>query len=280
MFKSHRIDGSVVGITGAGQGIGADVARRLVARGARVALIDRVPGNVETLATELGAAAYCHVADVTDPDATTDALDSAARTFGRLDAVVANAGVMDPATSVAETTSAQFRRLLDVNVAGVFHTIHAALPHLHETNGYALCVSSLAGLVPTPMIASYVASKHAVDGFARSLRLELSATGVDVGVAYFGVIDTPMAHSAIGHVGDVWDSLPARVRRPVPVGEAGGAIVRGIERRSSSVFAPSWMGAVLLGSRGSSSLYGRAVIHHPAMRRLVRTDPGTAPTSR
>ncbi|GAA4384964.1 hypothetical protein GCM10023147_06150 [Tsukamurella soli] len=186
--------------------------------------------------------------------------------------VVANAGVMDPSATVAETTSAQFRRLLDVNVVGVFHTVHAALPHLTESHGYVLCVSSVAGLIPVPTIASYVASKHAVDGFARSLRLELATAGVDVGIAYFGVIDTPMATTAIAHVADVWAAMPGPIGRPAPVGDAGRAIVEGIARRASSVYAPSWLAGALLSTRGAAGIFERIARLHPAVRALVSAD--------
>ncbi|MFF2083530.1 SDR family NAD(P)-dependent oxidoreductase [Nocardia sp. NPDC058176] len=261
---------AVVLITGAGQGIGADVARKLVARGARVALVDRVADTVDALAAELGGASAAFVADVSDEAAITAAVAAAAEHFGRLDVVVANAGVMDPSATVAQTTSKQFARLLEVNVLGVFHTVHAALPYLAESRGYVLCVSSVAGLVPVPTIASYVASKHAVDGFARSLRIELAPTGIAVGVAYFGVIDTPMAHNAIAHVADIWAAMPGPIGRPAPVDAAGKAIVEGIARRSSSVYAPSWLAGALATTRGAAGIYEKVSGLHPAVRALVR----------
>ncbi|MFE3229197.1 short-chain dehydrogenase/reductase [Nocardia sp. NPDC059228] len=263
------LSGAVVLITGAGQGIGADVARKLVARGAKVALVDQTPATVTALATELGIAAASFIADVTDDAAIAAAVDAAAAHFGRLDAVVANAGVMDPAMSVAQTTSRQFARLISVNVLGVFNTVHAALPYLTESRGYILCVSSIAGLIPVPSIASYVASKHAVDGFARSLRIELAPSGVGVGVAYFGVIDTPMASTAIAHVADIWSQMPGPLGKPAPVDKAGKAIVDGIARRSASVYAPSWLAGALASTRGGAGIYERVVRLHPTVRALT-----------
>ncbi|MGR6029972.1 SDR family NAD(P)-dependent oxidoreductase [Rhodococcus erythropolis] len=249
--------------------IGADAACRLIARGAQVALVDQVADTVNQLALKLGPDARAFVADVTDEIQINCAVEAARRHFGRLDAVVANAGVMDPSATVAESNSAQFKRILDVNVLGVFHTVHAALPHLTEANGYILCVSSIAGLVPVPTIASYAASKHAVDGFARSLRLEMATSGIDVGVAYFGVIDTPMASDAIAHVSDVWAAMPSFIGRPTSVGKAGQAIVDGINRRSLSVSAPNWLAGALFSTRASVGIYEKIVRRHPAVRALV-----------
>lgn len=266
----------VVLVTGAAQGIGADTAKRLVEAGAQVALVDRDEDAVRQRAHDLGENAEAFVADVTDPAAIAAAVDAATIRFGRLDVVVANAGVMSEPNVVANVDPADFRRVLDVNVLGTFHTVRAALPYLVERGGYVLCVSSIAGLVPVPLLAPYVASKHAVDGFARSLRLELASTGTKVGIAYFGVIDTDMARETIASSAaqDVWGSVPPPLGNSVSVGCAGKAVVRGIEKRSRWVYAPSWMSGVLGATRALTDPLERLGGRYPALTRAINAQSG------
>lgn len=270
------INDRVVLVTGAARGIGADTAKRLVEGGARVALVDRDEHGVRQTADDLGENAEAFVADITDPAAITATVDAAAACFGRLDVVVANAGVMSEPDLVANTDLDEFRRVLEVNVLGTFNTVRAALPHVVKRGGYVLCVSSIAGLIPVPLLAPYVASKHAVDGFARSLRLELASTGTKVGIAYFGVIDTDMARETIASSAahGVWGSVPQPLGRSVSVACAGKAVVQGIEKRSRWVYAPSWMSGVLGATRAISDPLERLSGRYPALTRAINAQAG------
>src|SRR5690606_23208091 len=118
--------------------------------------------------------------------------------FGGIDVVIANAGVA-PVGTVTTLPRDAFARTIDVNLMGVYDTVHAALPHVIERRGYILPISSGAAVMHLPMMAPYAASKAAVEAFANALRVELAPRGVAVGCAYFLFIDTDMVRQADAH---------------------------------------------------------------------------------
>lgn len=266
-----QLDGKAVLITGAASGIGADLALRLAEQGARLALIDRDTEALQVVGLKLGGRHVCINADVTDEAAMSDAVARATESLGELDVVVANAGVLGTPTPTPAVSTVDFRHILDVNVLGVHNTIRPALASVTKQRGSIVVVASVAALLPTPFIAPYVASKHAVEGYARSLRIELSATGVHVGIAYFGVIDTPMAHRAAGDDlgGAALHIIPGPAGKPISVSHASTAIIRNITRRRTTTVAPSWLGAVMA-TRGLSAPADRRLHHIPAFRDLLK----------
>lgn len=140
----------VVFITGGARGIGAEVARRLNAKGARLVLTDLNDAELTSLAAELGEErVLTAVADVRDLSAMQAAADRAVERFGGIDVVLANAGIASYG-SVAQVDPDAFRRVLDINVLGVFHTVRATLPAVIERRGYVLIVSSLAAYAACP----------------------------------------------------------------------------------------------------------------------------------
>jgi NAD(P)-dependent dehydrogenase (short-subunit alcohol dehydrogenase family) len=238
----------VVFITGGARGIGADTGRRLAERGDRVALVDRDP-LVEEAAAEIGALGF--VADVTDPDALAGAVGATVSEFGGIDVTVAGAGIVGTAAPIETIDPVAFERVLEVNLLGVWRTLRATLPHVVERRGYLLPIASIAAAIPSPLLNAYGVSKAGVEALGRALRMEIAHTGTRVGVAYFGVIDTDLVREATSQapIARTRELLPGIVDRPLPVGAAGKAIVRGIERRSSKVYAPWWVPA-LLATRG------------------------------
>src|SRR4029079_9997212 len=118
--------------------------------------------------------------DVCDLSAMEDAVAQGVARFGGLDVVVANAGIASYG-SVLEVDPTTFRRVIDINVNGVFHTVRAALPSLIERRGYVLVVSSLAAFAASPGLVAYHASKAGAEHFANALRPEVAYLGVDVG---------------------------------------------------------------------------------------------------
>src|SRR3954454_8704727 len=132
-----KLNGRVVLITGGARGVGAETARRLVARGAKVVLVDLDRGPLDALVTELGPNATATIADVCSLEQMEAAVAHAVATYGGLDVVMANAGIASYG-SVLAVDPATFRRVIDVNVNGVFHTVRAALPALIERKGYVL----------------------------------------------------------------------------------------------------------------------------------------------
>ena len=186
--RMSSLHGKVALVTGAASGIGAGTARALAARGVRLVLLDVAAEPLATVADELGALGV--VADVRDLDAVQAAVGAGVERFGGIDLVLANAGIASYG-SVLAVDPEDFKRVLEVNVLGVFHTVRAALPSVLERRGYILVVSSAAAFVPAGN-APYDASKAGVEHFANTLRVEVAAQGVAVGCAHMSWIDTPM----------------------------------------------------------------------------------------
>jgi NAD(P)-dependent dehydrogenase (short-subunit alcohol dehydrogenase family) len=239
---TYDVAGRVVLITGAAQGIGLETARHLAARGARLVLLDIDEAGLHSNTADLPDA-FRAPCDVTDARAVGLAVEAAVAHFGSgIDVVIANAGIAGHPAPVGTMEPSMFERIIEVNVLGVWRTVRAALPHM--SGGYILVVASLAALVPLPFDAPYAASKGAVEQFGRSLAIELQYTGIKVGVAYFGFIKTPMVDAVFSHPGteSARRAMPGFLREPAPVGDAAEAIVRGIETRARTAFAPRWLG--------------------------------------
>ncbi|MCV7400979.1 SDR family oxidoreductase [Mycobacterium fragae] len=241
------VDSRVVFITGGARGIGAEVARRLHAKGAKLVLTDLDEAQLEKVDGELGDDRVLTVkADVCDLAAMQAAADRAVERFGGIDVVVANAGVISHG-SVLQVDPEAFRRLIDINVLGVFHTVRASLPAVIERRGYVLIVSSLAAYAACPGLSPYNASKAAVELFANALRLEVSHLGVDVGSAHMSWIDTAMvldSKADLSTFGEMLTKLPHPLNRTTSVHKCGQAFVKGIERRKRRINCPAWVGAV------------------------------------
>ncbi|TWP53032.1 SDR family oxidoreductase [Lentzea tibetensis] len=239
------VTGKVVLITGAARGIGAEVARQLAARGARLALVGLEKDQLDEVAAQTGGKAW--EADVTSWDDLERAVSGAKEHFGAIDVVVANAGVASTGF-VRSMDPKAFERVIEVNLLGVWRTVRAALPHVIDSQGYVLVVSSLAAIAHTPGMANYTAAKAGCEAFADSLRAEVKHLGVDVGVAYFSWISTDMVNSADEHpvFGPMRTAMPGPLGKKYPVQDVGRDVVRGIERRAKAVHTPGWVGVVKL----------------------------------
>lgn len=246
-MSRYDIDGRTVLITGAARGIGAATARRLHAKGANVALVGLEPDRLEELRAELGDRSAVFEADVTSSDAVDRAAQGTIKTFGGVDVAIANAGLVF-LDALADGPIEHIRRTIDVNLLGVCHTDRAVLPHLITSGGYLLNVASLAAASHGPLMGAYAASKAGVEAFTDSLRIETRSSGLGVGCAYFGAIDTDLVRGGLEHEGarTLIDLLPARMARPANVDAAVDAIDNGIARRSSRVWAPRYVGPALL----------------------------------
>ncbi|MCP9276092.1 SDR family oxidoreductase [Mycolicibacterium arenosum] len=239
--------GKVVFITGGAAGVGAELATRLHGKGAKLVLVDVDEGQLTRFAEGLSDdRVLTATADVRDLAAMQAAADAAVERFGGIDVVVANAGVISYG-SVLQVDPEAFRRLLDINVLGVFHTVRATLPSVIDRRGYVLIVSSLAAYAAAPGLAPYNASKAAVEQFANALRLEVAYRGVDVGSAHMSWIDTAMVRDSKADLSSFTEML-SRLPYPLNVTTSVQACVRafvsGIEGRKSRVFCPGWVGAV------------------------------------
>ncbi len=239
------MQGKVVLITGGARGIGAATAAQLVARGAKVVLVDLDAEPLRELVQRLGeGSATSLVGDVTELADMEAAVAHGIDHFGAIDVVVANAGIASYG-SVGRVDPEIFRRVIDINITGVFHTVRAALAEIERRRGYILIVSSEAAYVAAPGLAAYNASKAGVEHFANALRLELGYKGVAVGSAHMSWIDTPMVQDAkqdLAAFRQMLESLPGPLGATTSVQECAEAFVGGIEKRANRVNVPGWVG--------------------------------------
>jgi NADP-dependent 3-hydroxy acid dehydrogenase YdfG len=187
----HTLTDRVVLVTGASSGIGRATALALSAAGAKVAvgarrrerldaLVDEAPG--EMLALEL---------DVTDPDSVTRAVAAVVERFGHLDALVNNAGLMQSGMIHGADTR-EWVRMVETNLLGSMYAAHAALPHLIDTRGSIVQVSSTSGRISSLGSGVYAATKFGISAFAESLRQEVAGRGVRVIVIEPGFVATEL----------------------------------------------------------------------------------------
>ncbi len=237
-----ELAGRTVAITGAGGGLGSNLAQALRAKGCNLALLDIDAARVEPLADQLGGPQHAKVwqADVCDLGSLEAAFAAVAAHFGRIDVVVANAGVT-VIESVAAGDPVAFERLVDINLTGVWRTYPAAIPHVRKQRGYLLGVSSMAAFVHSPLQSGYTASKAGVWALSNSARLELRPHGVAVGTLHPTFFETPMLEQMLDQpAGEIlWDGHRRQPFKTVPREAVISAAVKAIERRSKTVTVPS-----------------------------------------
>ncbi|GAA3849363.1 SDR family oxidoreductase [Streptomyces sp. NPDC003631] len=236
------LEGQVAVVTGAARGVGELLARKLSARGATVALVGLEPDALKQVSEQLyGENGHWH-ADVTDHQAMTRVAREVKERFGKVDIVVANAGVANGGP-FADSDPQSWRRVVEVNLIGSAVTARAFLPVLLESRGYLLQIASLAAITPAPMMTAYCASKSGVEAFAHSLRAEVAHKGVRVGVGYLSWTDTDMVRGADRDevMRELRQRLPWPSNKTYPLGPAVDRIVAGIERRSSHVYGQGWL---------------------------------------
>jgi NAD(P)-dependent dehydrogenase (short-subunit alcohol dehydrogenase family) len=242
MAERYDVRDKVVLITGAARGIGAEAARRMGKRGAKVSLVGLEPELCAQVAAEVGPNAAWFEADVTDWDALQRAVDATVERFGGIDVVIANAGIA-PFGTVATIDPDAFERTIEVNLLGVWRTVRTTLPHVVARQGYILSIASLAAALHPPMLAHYAATKAGVEAFCDSLRAEVRHTGTGVGVGYFSFIDTDMVREGLDSpsANVLRDATPGPFSKTAPLSAAGKAIERGVTRRADKVWAPRWV---------------------------------------
>jgi NAD(P)-dependent dehydrogenase (short-subunit alcohol dehydrogenase family) len=238
------VSGKVVFITGGAHGIGAETARQLVRKGAKVALVDLDGPRLDAVVAELGESAVGIHGDVCDLEQMEAAATEAVARFGRIDVTLANAGIASYG-SLEAVDPAAFRKVIDINVTGVFHTLRATLDQLVENRGYALVVSSAAAYAAAPGMVAYDASKAGAEHLANAFRLEVAHRGVTVGSAHMLWIDTPLVRESredLSAANDLVQSLPGPLKDTVAVEDCAAAFVEGIEQRKTRVSVPGWVG--------------------------------------
>jgi len=195
-----RLDGKIIVVTGAAGMIGRATMRLLAARGARLVAVDRDNAALESAIAELPASAeaIASVADVTDEAAVAAYVAAALEKFGRIDAFFNNAGIEGEIAPITSYPLAAFRRVLDINVVGVFLGMKYVLPvMLKQNSGSIINTASIAGLIGSSEVAAYSASKHAVIGLTKSAAVECSGSKVRVNCVCPGLIDSRMLSAII-----------------------------------------------------------------------------------
>jgi 2-dehydro-3-deoxy-L-rhamnonate dehydrogenase (NAD+) len=202
---SGRFTDRVAIVTGGASGIGAGIAARLAADGARVSLWDR-----DEAALAGAAAAHKAAVDVTDADAVARAAADTEAALGRVDILVASAGITGPNLSVRDYPVAEWDRVIDVNLNGVFYCNRAVVPHMLR-NGYGRIVNiaSIAGKEGNPNAAAYSASKAGVIGLTKSLGKELARTDIRVNCVTPAAVRTPLfAQMTQEHIDFMLSKIP------------------------------------------------------------------------
>ena len=217
-----RLDGRVAVVTGAAGVIGTATIRLLAERGARIVAVDRREQDLAAAIKDLPASAeaLAVTADVTSEDEVAEYVRTTVDRFGTIDAFYNNAGIEGDVKPIPEYSLESFRRVLDVNVVGVFLGMKHVLPvMLKQNKGSIINTASIAGLIGSPMIAVYSASKHAVIGLTKSAAWECTGTGVRVNCVCPGDTDTPMLRDELEQLGE-----------DVSAGLASSASVRPLRR--------------------------------------------------
>ena len=238
----YPLQGKTLFITGGANGIGAEAARRASVKGANVALVDVDGDGAQRLADSLPNA-IAVTADVRDYDAIEAAVTETVDAFGGIDVAFANAGI-EIAHSARGVPLVEMERIADINLTGVFRTVRATLPHVIERRGYVLITASLAAILHGAPISHYAATKAGVEAFGNAVRMEFRHKGVDVGVAYFGFIDTPMvARGKADPILAQFDQENGQnfVGKTYPLSGAGAAVLTGMENRSRRVMYPRFI---------------------------------------
>ncbi|MCX7319178.1 MAG: SDR family NAD(P)-dependent oxidoreductase [Hyphomicrobiales bacterium] len=200
MTDGIRLDGKIAVVTGAAGVIGTETIKLFAARGARIVAVDRDAAALARAVAGLPAAAeaLAITADVTSEDDVIGYVAAAVKRFGSIDIFYNNAGIEGTITPIVNASLADFRRVLDVNVVGVFLGMKHVLPvMLKQDRGSIINTASIAGLIGSAEVAVYSASKHAVIGLTKSAAQECTGTKVRVNAVCPGLIDSRMLSAIV-----------------------------------------------------------------------------------
>jgi short-subunit dehydrogenase len=222
-------------LTGASAGIGRSLALTLAQQGANLVLAARHQAVLEEVADACitaGGKAIAVPTDVTRPEDCQRLVEKTIATFGQIDSLINNAGISMLTAFDQVTDLSIFEQVMRVNYLGAVYCTHFALPYLKARRGLLVAISSLCGKTAVPTRSGYVASKHAMQGFFDTLRIELQGTGVDVLVVSPGFVATDIRQRALGADGKVLGQSPRdESRGNMSVDECVRQIVWAMERR-------------------------------------------------
>jgi short-subunit dehydrogenase len=232
---------SVVIITGASDGIGAELARQLAQQhGSKVSLVlaARSKDKLEDVAKQCrahGSKVLVQPTDVSQESECRALIGEAVAQYGRIDTLVNNAGMSAHALLADVTDLSWYQRLMQINVWGSAWCTHAALPHIMATQGRIVAVSSLAGLVGVPGRTAYCSTKFAMTGFFEALRVEMAPHGVSVTIAYPGVVATDIRYRGFDASGNAAGKSGLDESGAMSVEECARLIRVGMDRRQRDI---------------------------------------------
>lgn len=224
----------VIVITGASDGIGAELARQLSRDKPKLVLAARRPDALQEVATQCEALGATTLIIPTDVSAEADCralVAASVEKFGRIDTLVNNAGVSMHAAFGEITDTDVYEKLMRINLMGSVWPTHAALPHLKASKGLIVAVSSLAGLVGVPERTTYCATKFAQTGFFEALRVELQPEGVDVTIVYPGVVATEIRRNGWNAKGETAGKSGLSEEKAMSVEKCAALIVAAMRSR-------------------------------------------------
>ena len=188
-----RFAGRCAVVTGGVSGIGAGIAARLASEGARLSLWDRDAGTLGDIQARTGGATHTVAVDVTDVEAVQAAAAETMRAIGRIDILVASAGIAGPSAPLEDYPIDAWHRVIDVNLNGVFYCNRAVVPHMRKTGyGRIVNIASIAGKEGNANIAAYSAAKAGVIALTKSLGKELVQTEIRVNCVAPAAVRTPL----------------------------------------------------------------------------------------
>ena len=252
IFVDGILQGKAALVTGGGSGIGAGIAKRLAAQGAKVALVGRTLEKLETTARairEAGGEARCNACDVRDYAALEAAVNEAAGAFGALDIVI-NSAAGNFLAPAAALSANGFRAVVDIDLCGTFNTCRAAFAHLSKRGGSIVSITATQATIPTPLQCHAGAAKAGIEKLTRDLALEWGRSGVRVNAVAPGPIEGTEGMSRLAP-DDAMSLLEKRVpmKRAGTIDEVADAVLYLVSPAASYV-----TGATLLIDGGTSLL--------------------------
>lgn len=228
----YSVSNKVVLVTGSNLGIGKATALELAERGALVVINGRKADRLESVRAQIeqnGGKVLAVVADVTNPDDCETMVQKIIDHYGRLDVLISNAGI-SMRGSFEDVSPEVFKQVMDVNFHGAVNITKAALPHLKNNRGRIMYISSVAGIRGLQGISAYCSAKMALTALAESMRIELSKTGIKIGITYVGFTQNDPVKRTMAADGQLIPIEERSNKNAQTTNEVARAIIRNIEK--------------------------------------------------
>ena len=227
----------VVVITGASSGIGKAIAREFAERRAIVVLASRNESKLRALESEFisnGVRAMVFPTDVTDEEQCKSLIEGTVNTFGKIDILINNAGISMRANFL-DVGLDVLKKLMNTNFWGTVYCTKFALPHILKQKGSVVGISSICGITPLPGRTGYVASKHAMNGFLETLRLENNTADLHVMLVHPGFTSSNIRNVALNYLGEPQIETPLEEEKLMPAERVAKEVVSGIVYRKKNI---------------------------------------------